>query len=192
MTRFERLLEILNTRFIGSGFLLYWGAAVGIFAAVFLVLTLWNRRLAEGLTRPRRQRAAMAGIAAWYALVLCYTVISRPVLASRSIELLPLWSYYDAIVEHSLTQAGWIAVNLCMLLPIGFLLPAAHRRPITWRRPLLWGLVMAFTIELLQLLLKRGTFELFDDPVNNLLGCLAGYAIQRLTRSGRRTAGRRR
>ena len=41
---------------------------------------------------------------------------------------------------------------------------------------MLCGIVVSFGIEILQLVLKRGLFEL-DDIINNSLGCMMGAVL---------------
>ena len=71
-----------------------------------------------------------------------------------------------------------------MLLPMGILLPVAVRDDVggkLFRRVVLSGFFTSFTIEVMQLLLKRGLFE-FDDMFHNTIGVAIGYWIYRKMR----------
>jgi glycopeptide antibiotics resistance protein len=75
-----------------------------------------------------------------------------------------------------------------MLLPIGVLLPIvlepvwkAGRKHI-FGRVVLAGFFTSLSIELLQLVMKRGLFE-FDDMFHNTLGVVIGYWIYQKFRS---------
>jgi glycopeptide antibiotics resistance protein len=69
-----------------------------------------------------------------------------------------------------------------MLLPIGILLPIVLGA--VWKdasknifvRVVLIGFFISLTIEILQLVMKRGLFE-FDDMFHNTLGVAIGYWI---------------
>ena len=67
-------------------------------------------------------------------------------------------------------------LNIMLLLPLGGLLPFVFDKKIHWWQGLLCGIVVSFGIEILQLVLKRGLFEL-DDIINNSLGCMMGAVL---------------
>jgi glycopeptide antibiotics resistance protein len=75
--------------------------------------------------------------------------------------------------------------NVIMLIPVGFLLPACKKNGaksgIGIRGIMLITFLISLTIEMLQLVLKRGLFE-FDDMFHNTLGGVIGYGIYVLFR----------
>ncbi|MDO4324090.1 MAG: VanZ family protein [Lachnospiraceae bacterium] len=123
----------------------------------------------------------MAILAGYLFLVLSTTVLSRPVKAEYEYMLMPFWSY-TAILEGQKDLLAENIANIIMLVPVGFLLPIVLKsdgsRP-DGKKVVLIGFLFSSSIELLQLILKRGLFE-FDDIVHNTAGCLVGYMIYRL------------
>jgi glycopeptide antibiotics resistance protein len=66
-----------------------------------------------------------------------------------------------------------------MLLPMGVLLPilmGCDRKNKRFGRVIFSGFFTSFTIEVLQLIGRRGLFE-FDDMFHNTLGVMIGYGI---------------
>lgn len=144
-----------------------------LFGVVLVAMQLRNER-------PLRSFAVSA-LCAYLLLVLAATVICRRHYDAPNVMLTPLWSYKKAFLQHNPGARGQILRNCFLLFPMGFLLPLC-----TWPRKcrvrtlLLSALACAYGIELLQLVLHRGTFELVDDPLDNLIGAAAGYCLARL------------
>lgn len=68
-------------------------------------------------------------------------------------------------------------LNIVLFVPIGIFLKMAFRY-IKFVQILLIGLLFSFTIEVSQLLLHRGWFEV-DDMMHNTLGAMLGYLISK-------------
>lgn len=120
-------------------------------------------------------------------LILSTPVLARPVHTDYQYMLLPFWSYGEILEGRTDLLIENIA-NVIMLAPVGFLLPIVVR--LDGKKTLLIGFLFSLSIELLQLLLKRGLFE-FDDMIHNIVGCLLGYVIIRLI-SGKKISCRQR
>ena len=110
------------------------------------------------------------------------TVFSR-LPSTRKYQLEVFWSWKEII--HPIGRLGSASrydlllenlLNIVMLLPLGLCLPLAYGKSITWKKGLLIGIYISFSIELLQLILCRGLFEL-DDIIHNSLGFLMGILI---------------
>lgn len=69
-----------------------------------------------------------------------------------------------------------VILNVFLLMPAGFLLSFVIAQPNKYLFGLLFGIAISSTIEILQLVWRRGLFE-FDDIFHNGLGCLVGYCI---------------
>ena len=63
-----------------------------------------------------------------------------------------------------------------MILLIGIFLPLAYGKKMDWKIGLLIGISISFSIELMQLILCRGMFDV-DDIIHNSLGFLIGIVI---------------
>lgn len=132
------------------------------------------------------QSIAMVLLIVYIFLVFASTVFSRVSMNSYSYELIPFWSYREILVGSK--SLFWEDVlNVIMLLPMGILLPVAMSNDVGGRlsrRVVLLGFLTSFTIEILQLILKRGLFE-FDDMFHNTIGVAIGYWIYRIMKSMR-------
>ena len=110
-------------------------------------------------------------------LILGSTVFFRTYNNEVGHNFTPFWSYAaisggrdDLIVEN--------ALNLLMLLPVGFLLGLSLKY-VRWWQVLCVGIVSSTFIEVLQFFWRRG-FSEFDDIIHNTIGCMIGYGLYRL------------
>lgn len=152
---------------------LIWGLVVlFVVGAGFL---LWRKGLRDGI-----RASSVLLLVEWVFLILCTAVIFRESGESSRINLVPLSSYFDIAENSYLMEKAVINVlNVIMFIPVGLFLGFGFRR-ITWETVLLMGLGVSFSIEFLQFIFKRGFCET-DDLIHNLLGCVIGYALYRLT-----------
>ena len=150
-----------------------WMALIVLFVSVVIFL-LWKGLRTGGLYISR------LFLAEWLMLVLGITVIFRDSGAERRIDLLPLSSYFDIPENSYLKEVVAINIlNVVLFVPIGFMLGCGFRRMI-WKDVLLFGCGVSVFIELLQLTFKRGLCET-DDVIHNVIGCMIGYFIYRLS-----------
>lgn len=83
------------------------------------------------------------------------------------------------IVPYLLGHKGFIiagvnlAGNIVLLIPIGFLVPFLYSK-MTWKRSLILAVASGFIIELMQVALGVGIFDI-DDIILNALGVMIGY-----------------
>lgn len=108
-------------------------------------------------------------------LILCSTVIYRIATDDYKIYLTPFWSYaaidtggHDELIKENL-------MNVALGVPVGFLLSFIMNRRSWWKAGIV-GFLFSSTIELSQLVFKRGLCE-FDDVFHNTLGCVIGYGV---------------
>lgn len=146
-----------------------WGVAV--FLVILVTSMLW-----KGINTGVRYGAAFLLIE-YVALLLYFTVIIWRNNGVHGYRLVPFWSYW-AMFQGTKVLAHEIIMNIAVFIPIGFLAGIAMKS-VTWQKVAITGLAVSLTIELLQLILKRGCCET-DDVINNTLGCLMGYVILRL------------
>lgn len=119
----------------------------------------------------------------WLCTTVCYLVVVLSVtIMQRSgfwmnQKIMPLfYSYKDAWVDFSVISWRNIILNICMFVPLGILLPMGIRFFRSFWKVALTGFLLTVFIEVSQLLLKRGMFEL-DDLMDNTLGAMIGYGI---------------
>lgn len=67
-----------------------------------------------------------------------------------------------------------LAGNIVTFVPFGFLVPIIFRRANSFGRILVLSVISITLVELLQLVLRVGVFDI-DDIIFNTLGCLLGY-----------------
>lgn len=119
---------------------------------------------------------AWALLCGYVFLVFASTVISRTADADFRFEWRPFWSYF-AVREGKEYLISLNIANILMLIPVGFLV--SHIKDIDCKKAALVGVLISSTIEVSQLVLKRGLFE-FDDIIHNTLGCVIGYLLYRV------------
>ena len=131
--------------------------------------------------RPERkwQPFVRAALPAYLTIMLFVTVFNRA-QAVREVYMTPFWSYRELFASGDLNVLVQILSNVVLMLPVGFTAVFC-----TWPKQLKLGwvalgaLMFSYLIELLQLVLHYGFFELVDDPLHNLLGAIAGYFLAR-------------
>jgi glycopeptide antibiotics resistance protein len=91
---------------------------------------------------------------------------------------LELFNSYIKVLRRFSNSIVWrdIILNIFMFIPFGFLLPLLnkhfHKPYITW----VLGLLFTLSIEITQLIIKVGAFDV-DDIFNNFLGSIIGYFL---------------
>ena len=106
--------------------------------------------------------------------VLCTTLLFRESSDTMRYFFLPFGSY-DVLNYNIVAQ---LILNVLMFVPIGFLLGTIFNG-ISWMQVIKIGCLLSVIIEILQLLTRRGVFNI-DDVIHNIIGCAIGYAIYRL------------
>lgn len=155
---------------------------------------------AEALRRKRNcayYKRLLSAISFLYAFFLLYaTLLSRTVAKSPIYRLEPMLSLRQAIsVEGgiwSLLQGDFaaiqlnnpqsleaIAVNLLLMVPIGYLLPSlldVRGKEARWWQVLLAGSLLSVAIEVVQFVTHLGTLDV-DDWLFNSVGAAVGYVF---------------
>jgi len=86
---------------------------------------------------------------------------------------------FKTILPYLLGYKGWIIAgvnlvgNIALLVPIGLLAPFVYRST-TWKASLALGVAAGLCIEVMQTVLRVGTFDI-DDVILNALGVMIGY-----------------
>ena len=151
---------------------------LGLISLFFLgvIVLLWRKGLKEGL-----HYGIILLLVEWIIFVLGMAVIFRGNRAERSINLLPLSSYFDyGVHSYLMEKVALNILNMALFIPIGFLLGCGSSN-LTWKRALVIGAMLSVFIELLQFIFCKGLCEV-DDVIHNVLGCMIGYGVVRLLR----------
>ena len=169
-------------------------------SSLTILMVFITRQLTNSLP-PERFRSVMQLLLPAYLLLnLYFTLLMREPGEDYPIILTPLRSYFAVLgwdiqsfsAVGQLLQGAWeepiafafetligIMQNLILFIPFGFLLCGATDQPRT-SRILLLGFLLSLSIELCQLLLRLGWFEV-DEILHNVLGTYLGIRLYRRT-----------
>ena len=173
----------LRTLFdIGMSFAVFGGILFVLFLSLFFLgYYLFFRKLGK-----KEHKFSFTRIL-WWGIFLCYVfVVLGVTLLMRGSSLTaepvypPFYSYQDAWAHWSSVSWSNIILNFCMFVPLGFLLPLGFPGFRSEGRILLTGFFFSLSIELLQLITRRGMFE-WDDLLGNTVGAMIGYGFYLLT-----------
>ena len=138
-----------------------------VILVLVIVAGLYMKRIVD-------KKIVMSAILAEYLfIVLCSTVLFRPLMKAHEAVFSPLWVYFEQLNEKPCVSTWDIYVNIVLLMPVGVLL-AGIKPFLKWYKVLFAGVLCSFTIEVLQFMLKKGFFQL-DDILHNCLGCMIGW-----------------
>lgn len=120
--------------------------------------------------------------------ILVATVFSRQPQVNYQIKIQLFSSYAEAIITGDCILRWEIYFNIVMLFAYGTILPIISKK-IDAKVTIVTGCLISIIIELLQLILKRGTFET-DDIVHNTLGVAIGYVLYKILKICRKKCSR--
>ncbi|MGN0350319.1 MAG: VanZ family protein [Roseburia sp.] len=155
------------------------GIVVVAFCAViyFVGYGLIYRKIGKGKKKPSKMMLLWGAIFLGYLVIVFGGTMLNRSASWENREIMPLfYSYKEAWSSWSVTEWRNIILNILLFIPLGFLLPLGIKRFRKFWKTYLAGFGLTLFIEVTQLLLKRGIFEL-DDIFDNLLGTMIGYGI---------------
>ena len=170
-----RVTDLINlgSEYLKIGIVIGFFIMLCVFAGYFLVY----RKLLKG------QKVIGWRIFLWWGIFLCYlSVVLGATLLSRggvftNDKIQPLfYSYRDAWINFS--NAAWrnIILNFCLFIPFGIWIPLGIKGFRKFWKTYLAGFTFTLFIECIQLLFRRGIFEL-DDILGNTVGTMIGYGL---------------
>lgn len=113
----------------------------------------------------------------WSAVILFLTVLGRRYHEGYYTVNLELFSSYQKIfAEHDRAIMMSVIQNIVIFIPIGFSLSVVFKNKHRFIIPLAISFSLSLLIEISQLLLNSGYFEL-DDLFNNTLGGIIGIIL---------------
>ncbi|MGL5316465.1 MAG: VanZ family protein [Peptostreptococcaceae bacterium] len=146
--------------------------------AIFLVGYFFiYKRMLKGTKKLKVSKVAQWGILLIYIIVVLGATLgirSTGYEGSTSLQL--FISYKEAWNSFSKVEWRNIILNILMFVPLGVLLPIMFKTCQKFWVTYLVGFSATIILEVIQLITKRGIFEI-DDIFNNTLGCLIGYGI---------------
>lgn len=116
---------------------------------------------------------ALVLLTGYVAYILYVTVFGRTETAEVKYNLMPFWSYIATMRGEGVNLMRVNFLNVVMFVPLGVLLWFEMRKQ-EWRKMLMLLVLLSSSIEVMQLVLKRGFCE-FDDVFHNTVGGIIGY-----------------
>ncbi|WP_121615521.1 VanZ family protein [Virgibacillus halodenitrificans] len=107
------------------------------------------------------------------------TLLEYMKTSSNFVPFKTINTYFTAFVDNSMNRnipIKNLVGNFFMLLPMGIYLPFLIKKIAGLGRFVLSMIVLLFFIEVIQLVTRRGSFDI-DDFILNMIGALIGFAI---------------
>lgn len=166
-------------------YLLQRGMYLVIPAALLCVVALafaWGYFRAKRRPFPWKKAAALLVLVGWFVLMIFVTVLRHESYVFRDYNFYLFRAWIEA--WNRFTVQSWlnIMLNIAMFVPLGFLLPVLCRWADKWNRMLLAGFGTSMLVEVIQLITRRGIFDI-DDLFTNTLGAMLGWSILMLLRT---------
>lgn len=108
-----------------------------------------------------------------YAILIMYVTVFSRAINARSTYIIQPFQSYKIIADGNPYLVPEVIMNVLMYVPLGALMRGVCSG-FKWKKILLIGLTFSLLVELLQLILMRGTSEV-DDLIHNTLGYMIGY-----------------
>ncbi len=112
----------------------------------------------------------------WTFVVFRITYFNRISQPKPSINLNLFWCLKEAWTMKNSRCWYFIIGNMLMFLPFGIIVPLFFEYMRKLKNTIVAGFVVSLIIEMVQLISRRGLFEL-DDIYNNMVGLILGYGI---------------
>lgn len=141
------------------------------------------------------QKMATVVFVLYIFVVIYITLLGRTGNQELHISLVPFWSYWVMLrgVFHALRQCDWqgvirevsgigypawssLALNILLFVSLGLLLPIVKESFGSLKKVFISGFLFSLSIEVTQILTKRGWFDV-DDVINNTLGAVIGFIL---------------
>ena len=147
-----------------------YGIAAGIVVLfLFLIVNAWR------ILRGKEKVSTLAAVCFYMYLVilLVITFFSRENGSGSSLdlELFSTWRINER-------NKAFLIENVLLFIPYGFVCPWHLKSARSFIRCSGLGLITTFAIECMQLVTRRGVFQI-DDILTNLLGSMIGYVLFR-------------
>lgn len=112
----------------------------------------------------------------WFLIVIFITIVGRVKTEESKIELRLFWCIKEAWTNRDPLDWYFVTGNIALFIPIGLILPMFFVNMRRWWKTVCVGFSFSVLVEVLQLVLHLGLFEL-DDMINNTFGCVLGYSL---------------
>ncbi len=149
---------------------------LSIIIAVIVVLRLKTNCKIKGKCYYSNMRLLTIFILVIYlSFLYLFTVFRRTSGEDFQVNLRVLWAFRMIINGRTRDIGYGVIGNIVLFVPIGFLFPLARGKK-CGKVVVIFGMIVSLVVEFLQLLLKRGVFEV-DDVLHNTIGAIIGYFL---------------
>ena len=171
-------MSVIELIRIGMEYLKFGVLAGSVLLVLFVVgYFVVYRKICKGKWKLPFVRLLWWGILiAYLVVVIGVTLLLRGGYYGNDVIRPLFYSYRDAWVHWSAASWRNIIFNFCMFIPLGFWLPAGHPFFQRFWRTYLAAFAFTLLIETVQLITRRGIFEL-DDVFGNTVGAMIGYGL---------------
>lgn len=139
-----------------------------------IIIFFFTRLSTEYVGKDKHTANNLGLLSSYIYIILVVTVFGREEKEISQKILIPFWSYLEIIYNGHLLLLLECLLNVIMFIPFGIFLKNLRIKAVY---TLLLAMIMSYLIEFLQLVLKRGLFEWFDDPFHNVMGALIGFGL---------------
>lgn len=157
-----------------SALLLAFFAVVICSILLFFAKKRFDTKYQGTKTFPMKKMLLVLVFVAYIVVLLCSTILRGTYGGGLSLHLFSGW--IEAWNNFSIKSWLNLLLNIALFIPLGFLLPLLSKK---FENPLLsfgTGFGTSLAIEVLQLFMKRGLFDV-DDLFTNTLGNFIGYSF---------------
>lgn len=121
----------------------------------------------------RTKKISLSLVVPYMFLLFAQTVLSREYDSNVGIHLNPLWYFNVGTFTLDRDLFNQLKANVVMFIPVGFLLPFSLKKPAC---AIFYAFLFSLTIEILQLIFRKGLCE-SNDVINNTFGGAIGFII---------------
>lgn len=107
----------------------------------------------------------------YIAAIVYITILSRPPGSRDEVDLILFETLGNTVRSRS-----YVFENILLFIPFGILLPLVNGKLRKFSYCIIIGFLFSLMIEVVQMITKRGYFQL-DDIMTNVLGTVIGYTL---------------
>ena len=134
------------------------------------------KKLLKGRKKLSKNKIPLKVILAIYIIIVLGATLGSRHSNIASVNLHLFSSYKEAYNSFSMVEWRTLILNILMFIPLGFMIPLLFDKAKKWHTSYFIGFLLTLSIEAIQFITKRGSFDI-DDIINNALGYMIGYGI---------------
>lgn len=167
-----------------DGFHPEWGTVIAIISLLLTTLLVVKRKGQQGERINGKDFIELIIFTAYIVFLLGGTLLCRDIGQSHRVEWRLFWSYKEIMNNPNVSIKFQMLYNVLIFIPWGAIVPRLFQVK-SGSRVIINALFFSLFIEMTQLILRLGLFEL-DDIYHNTVGAVLGYGIYRLFKKMKR------